>query len=63
MEDIEKERFYRPDELAKRYDVSNRTITRLIQKQKIPALKIGRQIRIKGINVIAFEEKHTQNPR
>lgn len=58
MEKIDKSKYYTPNELAERYNVNTRTIARLIGRGELPALRIGRQLRIMGLDLIAYEEKN-----
>ena len=58
---ISPNRYYSPECFAKRYGVSTRTIIRLIDNGEIPALRIGRQWKIKGLDIIAFEEANYHN--
>mgnify|MGYP001610163573 CR=1 FL=1 len=55
MGKINREEFYTTKELADRYRVNKRTIERLILDGEIPAIKIGRQYRIKGESIIKYE--------
>jgi len=55
---IDKNKYYTPNELAERYNVNTRTIARLIGRGELSALRIGRQLRIKGLDLIVYEDSH-----
>jgi excisionase family DNA binding protein len=46
MQEIPFKLYYRPDEIAEIVGISLRTVYRMIDDQKIKAIKIGRNIRI-----------------
>ena len=50
-------RFYRPDEVAEIFRISERTVRRLIASGEIPATKIGFGTRIPGSFIKDKEEK------
>ena len=50
-------RFYRPDEVAEIFDISERTVRRLIASGEIPATKIGSGTRIPGSFIKEKEEE------
>ena len=58
MKEIDKSKYYTPRELTERYNVNMRTIQRLIGRGELPALRIGRQFRISGLDLIAYENMH-----
>jgi excisionase family DNA binding protein len=51
------ERFLSSDELADRWQVSTRTVKRLVDRRQIHFVRIGRQIRFKLSDVLAYEKK------
>jgi excisionase family DNA binding protein len=48
---------YKPEELAKEWKVSERTVRRLIEAEKIDAIRIGRVWRIPEDEKQRFESK------
>ena len=60
---IEAEKYYTTEELSKYWQVSPRTITRMIKKQELHALRVGRQFRIKGESILEYEVRNTQEPK
>lgn len=52
----------RIDEVAREWDVSRRTVERLIQKGELPAFKIGDTTRIRSEDLKQFEEKKRPYP-
>ena len=50
-------RFYRPDEVAEIFKISQRTVRRLIALGEIPASKIGSETRIPGKFIKEKEEE------
>ncbi len=59
MEEIEPNKYYTPNELSERYNVNTRTIARLIGRGELPALRIGRQLRVKGESILEYEARNT----
>jgi excisionase family DNA binding protein len=49
---------YRLDEVAEQWDVSRKTVQRLIQKGELEAFKIGSHWRIRRENLDEFEKKN-----
>jgi len=44
------------EELADRWKVSARTVSRMLQKGELPHFQIGRQIRIRLSDILAYEK-------
>jgi excisionase family DNA binding protein len=51
------EKLYNCEFIADRYDVEVRTVWDWIRNQKLPALKIGKQYRVKEADLLKFEEE------
>ena len=49
----------RPVAVAERWDVTTAHITNLVRCGKLPAMRIGRSLRIRLSDVEAFEKAHT----
>lgn len=50
------------EDLARQFNVSPRTIVRLVEKREIRALKIGRQWRFRKEWVDAWVDRNTSDP-
>ena len=46
------------EELADRWQVSEKTIERRIRKDGLPCIRIGRQIRFRLADILAYEKKN-----
>ena len=57
-DDSAAERFLSLDDLAARWQVSTRTVKRLADKREIHFVRVGRQIRFKLTDVLAYEKKN-----
>ncbi len=51
------------DQLAERWGISRYSVYEKVKKQQIPALKIGRAVRFRIIDVEAWEAKQVQTVR
>lgn len=56
------QRMYRPDEVAALWDVSVRTIYRLIDNGDLAAVKVGGSLRISGLVLNTYLDKNTCDP-
>jgi excisionase family DNA binding protein len=54
--ETELERLLTVAELAKRWQTSERTVTRVIKRGDLPHVRIGRQIRLRRSDVMAYEK-------
>ena len=49
---------YRPRQLAVRWGLHEESIRRMIREGRLPAMRIGRRLRVTDNSVLAFEEAH-----
>jgi excisionase family DNA binding protein len=50
--------FFTVPGLAKRWQISERTVLRLLAAKALPCLRIGRSVRISVEDVVAYEKKN-----
>jgi excisionase family DNA binding protein len=50
------------EEVARRFNVSTRTVVRLVERRQLRALRVGRQWRVKPEWIDEWIEKNTQQP-
>ena len=50
------------EEVARRFNVSTRTVVRLVERRQLRALRVGRQWRFKPEWIDEWIEKNTQQP-
>ncbi len=51
------ERLFSSDDLAERWQVSTRTVKRLVDKGEIHCIRVGSQIRFRLADILAYEKK------
>jgi excisionase family DNA binding protein len=51
------DRLLTTDDLEDRWQVCARTIKRLVDRKELPCIRIGKQLRFKLSDVLAFEKK------
>jgi excisionase family DNA binding protein len=56
------ERFWTPKQIAERWLVSSRTVRRLIEAGELRACRMGKQIRIRHADLLAYEHGQTIIP-
>jgi excisionase family DNA binding protein len=56
------DRFWTPNQIAERWLVSPRTVRRLIEAGKLGACRVGKQIRIRHADLLAYEHGQTIIP-
>jgi excisionase family DNA binding protein len=56
------ERFWTPKQVADRWLVSARTVRRLIEAGELRACRMGKQIRIRHADLLAYEHGQTITP-
>lgn len=59
MKFAHEEQMLSPKKLAKRWDVSGRTVARRVERGELVCLKIGKSIRFRVEDVLRFEENAT----
>jgi excisionase family DNA binding protein len=47
-----------PEEVARRWSISSRTLARLVAGGDLPTVRIGRQLRFREGDVVEYESKH-----
>jgi excisionase family DNA binding protein len=52
------ERLLSLGDLAERWRVSTRTIVRMTDRREIHSIRVGKQIRFKLSDILAYEKKH-----
>jgi excisionase family DNA binding protein len=62
MSDEMELRFYTIEALAKRWQLSKRTIIRQIENGRLRAIRVGKQLRIHPDVVARYEERHQTRP-
>ena len=63
MKEINPKKYYNVEQISDRWEVSARTIIRLIQDRKIGSLKIGRQYRILGESILEYETRNASKSK
>ncbi|MFA4953323.1 MAG: helix-turn-helix domain-containing protein [Candidatus Pacearchaeota archaeon] len=61
MEEINTKEYYTTEEIAEHWKVEPRTIQREVRRGKLTAVRIGRQFRIKGENILEYETRNSYN--
>jgi excisionase family DNA binding protein len=56
------DRFWTPNQIAERWLVSPRTVRRLIEAGELRACRVGKQIRIRHADLLAYEHGQTITP-
>jgi excisionase family DNA binding protein len=56
------ERFLSPRQLASRWSFHEESVRRMIRSRRIPAVRIGKRLRVPGDQVEAFEQAHSLLP-
>jgi excisionase family DNA binding protein len=56
------DRFWTPNQIAERWLVSPRTVRRLIEAGELRACRMGKQIRIRHADLLAYEHGQTIIP-
>jgi excisionase family DNA binding protein len=56
------DRFWTPKQIAERWLVSPRTVRRLIEASELRACRMGKQIRIRHVDLLAYEHGQTITP-
>jgi len=55
-------KYHSPKEISKRWGVSERTVTRLLQTKQLAYIRIGRQMRIRERDIIDYERRNLHHP-
>jgi excisionase family DNA binding protein len=56
------EPFWTPTQIGRRWQVSARTVRRLIEAGELPASRMGMQMRVKHADLLAYENGQAINP-
>ena len=59
---LTEERFWTPRQIAERWLVSSRTVRRLIEAGELRACRVGKQIRVRHSDLLAYEHGQTISP-